>query len=139
MSEELYILKRTKISYLGYAVFFYLFVDKAAEINFSNIEIIDVVNILGSGLLFSILVRIIVNPVFIKIENESLFIFRDAFYSQVLDLNQIVKFKESVTPLSRSYLMLKNGKKVKFLSSNLTKRDLILLETILKKNNIDVV
>ncbi|MCV9387465.1 hypothetical protein [Reichenbachiella ulvae] len=138
MTESV-LIKRNKASYIGYLVFIFLFVEQVLKIDLTSIEVIDVVNVVGVMLFIAMLIKALLNPAFIKVENGTLTIFRDLFYTEKIDIKDVVKFKESVSPFSRSYFLLNNDKKVKILSSNLSSQELKLLKLVLEKHGVELI
>lgn|SRR5690554_6682581 len=142
MSSEIenrtYSLKRSFYTYLAYPVFIVLFGKNVINIDFNRFEVIDAVNIIGLVVFVLILGRIIFQPAFIKVDFDQITIYRDFFYSETISVGEIESFAEPVNPFSKAYFKTKEGKKGKFIPSNIKPSDLSLLKAILTKRGISI-
>lgn len=142
MSSEIenrtYSLKRSFYTYLAYLMFIVLFGKNVINIDFNRFEVIDAVNIIGLVVFVLILGRIIFQPAFIKIGFDKITIYRDFFYSETISVGEIESFEEPVNPFSKAYFKTKEGKKGKFIPSNIKPSDLDLLKVLLIKRNISI-
>lgn len=142
MSHEIenrtYSLKRSFYTYLAYPVFIVLFGKNVIEIDFNQFEAIDAVNIIGLVVFVLILGRIIFRPAFIKVGFDQITIYRDFFYSETILVEEIEGFEEPANPFSKAYFKTKEGKKGKFIPSNIKPSDLSLLKAILTKRGVSI-
>ena len=134
-----YSLKRSFFAYLAYPVFIVLFGKNVIEIDYGLLEAIDIINILGLIAFVLIFLRIIFQPVFIKVNHDQITIYRNFFYSEEILISEVEGFEEPTNPFSKAYFRTKSGKKKgKFIPSNMRSNDLDLLKAILKERGISV-
>ena len=132
-------MKRSFLTYLAYILFLVLFSHNLLNANWSSIQIMHLINLIGLIVLGVVLLRTLIKFNFLKINDGNIIIYRDFFINEFFLLSDVIEFNEPDHPFSKAYFLTKSGeKKGKFIPSNVNSDDLRRFKKYLSSKGIKV-